>query len=48
MRTFLAICLLALGACGDDGGGSAVDAPSGMDAYDTARCLIAGNYGALG
>jgi hypothetical protein len=46
MRTFLAIGVLALGACGDDGGGSAVDAAP--DAYDTARCLITGNYGALG
>jgi hypothetical protein len=50
MQTTLAIGILAvfsLGACGDDGG-SAVDAAQGMDAYDTARCLIAGNYGALG
>lgn len=39
--------LLGLCACGDDGG-SAVDAPSGNDAYDTTRCLIAGDYGALG
>lgn len=46
MRILLAAILLS--ACGDDGGGAAVDAPSGTDAYDTARCLITGNYGALG
>lgn len=46
MRILLAIGFV-LGACGDDGG-SAVDAASGGDAYDTARCLIKGNYGALG
>ena len=47
MRSFLAISVLALGACGDDGGAT-IDAAVGMDAYDTARCLITGNYGALG
>lgn len=46
MRILLAAILLS--ACGDDGGSTAVDAPSGTDAYDTARCLITGNYGALG
>lgn len=43
MRTLLLLAVLA--ACGDDGG-AAVDAAP--DAYDTARCLIAGDYGALG
>ncbi|GEM_PF-4465700 len=46
MRILLVAILLT--ACGDDGGTAAVDAPSGNDAYDTARCLITGNYGALG
>ena len=46
MRILLVAILLT--ACGDDGGAAAVDAPSGNDAYDTARCLITGNYGALG
>ncbi|MGE0399765.1 MAG: hypothetical protein AB7T06_23830 [Kofleriaceae bacterium] len=46
MRIFVAITGALLVACGDDGGGSAVDAAP--DAYDTARCLIRGNYGALG
>ena len=47
MRILLAITGAVLVACGDDGGGgSAVDAAT--DAYDTARCLIRGNYGALG
>ena len=43
MRTIL--LLLALSACGDDGS-SAVDAS--IDAYDSARCLIDGDYGDLG
>lgn len=48
MRILLATSIL-LGACGDDGGGGApIDAAPGNDAYDTARCLITGNYGALG
>ncbi|MDX2088130.1 MAG: hypothetical protein SFX73_09775 [Kofleriaceae bacterium] len=43
------ICfILALAACNDSGGTPPVDAPGGSDAYDTARCLIAGHYGALG
>ncbi len=45
MRIVLATLVLLFGGCGD-GSGSAADAPA--DAYDTARCLIAGNYGALG
>ena len=41
-------CLfLALTACSDSVT-TGVDAPAGPDAYDTARCLITGHYGALG
>src|SRR5262245_51234486 len=47
MRT-TTLALAVLGACGgSDGGGG--DKPIGPDAgYDTARCLIVGNYGDLG
>ncbi len=44
----LSMLVVGLGACGDVGGSATVDAAAGMDAYDEARCLIAGNYGALG
>lgn len=46
MRTFLA--LLGLAACGGDDGAAMPDATPQPDAYDTARCLIPGDYGALG
>lgn len=46
MRITPATIALLLGACSDDG--SSVDAAASADAYDTTRCLIAGNYGALG
>jgi hypothetical protein len=41
MRMRFAVVLFA--ACGGGGGGSPA-----VDAYDTARCLIKGDYGALG
>lgn len=43
----LSCLFLAFAACSDSGT-AGVDAPAGQDAYDTARCLIAGHYGALG
>lgn len=42
------LLVLALAACSDSGTDTPVDAAGGSDAYDTARCLIAGHYGALG
>ena len=45
--TLFALAILA-SACGDDGGSVVDAAPVGSDAYDTTRCLITGNYGALG
>jgi len=45
MRACLVVTLVA--ACGSDPGVS-VDAAKLADAYDTARCLIKGDYGALG
>jgi hypothetical protein len=44
MRALASIVLLA--ACSDSP--SNVDAAQAADAYDTARCLIKGNFGALG
>jgi hypothetical protein len=45
----LAVTLSGLVACGDPDPGTAADAPPQQaDAYDTARCLIQGDYGALG
>jgi hypothetical protein len=39
----------AFGSAGcSDSNPTVVDAPRAIDAYDTARCLIKGNYGALG
>ena len=47
MRIALVVVLLA--ACGDDGPVMLIDAAPGVDApYDTTRCLIQGFYGALG
>lgn len=48
MRSLCLVLLLA--ACGDDGGSTVIDAPVvAIDAApDPARCLILGNYGALG
>lgn len=47
MRIALLVVLVA--ACGDDGPVTLIDAPSGIDApYDTTRCLIQGLYGSLG
>jgi hypothetical protein len=41
----IAFAVVALAACGSDSGST----PDAMpDAYDSARCLIKGNYGALG
>jgi hypothetical protein len=39
-------CLFAIAACGGGSDDPASDAPA--DAFDTAGCLIAGNYGDLG
>lgn len=48
MRIALAFVLVALAACSDSPSQS-IDAPAQMpDAFDTARCLVMGNYGALG
>ena len=40
--------LIALAACGGDDAMTTPDAPSMPDAYDTARCLIKGDFGAVG
>src|SRR5215208_6839938 len=46
MRRMLTLVLLA--ACSDSSSAT-VDAPAAMaDAYDTARCLIKGDFGAVG
>jgi hypothetical protein len=45
MRACLAV--IAIVGCGS-GSGAPADAPKLADAYDTARCLIKGDYGALG
>lgn len=44
MRILLAVVLVG---CGGESS-SSIDAPASVDAYDTARCLIQGNYGSLG
>jgi len=48
MRTVLVLVLAA--ACSDSSSSDMVDAPGGgmPDAYDSARCLIKGDYGAVG
>jgi hypothetical protein len=47
MRRYAMFLLLT--ACSDSSSSSSPDAPAAMpDAYDTARCLIKGNYGAVG
>jgi len=45
-RALLALVILA--ACSSDPNVQPVDAAAGLDAYDTARCLITGHYGNLG
>jgi hypothetical protein len=40
------LAIIAVTACGS--GSDTVDAPKAVDAYDTARCLVKGDYGALG
>jgi hypothetical protein len=47
MRIGIAV-LVTLAACSDSPGSSSADAPITPDADDSARCLIKGNYGALG
>ncbi len=44
----LALAAILLAACSDDPQPQVADAPSTDAPYDTARCLIAGHYGALG
>ncbi|MDB4961044.1 MAG: hypothetical protein JWP01_1043 [Myxococcales bacterium] len=44
----LALAALILAACGGDDSSQLIDAPSADAAYDVTRCLITGNYGALG
>jgi hypothetical protein len=46
MRTFALLALVSVG-CSDDPQ-QVIDAPAVDAAYDTARCLITGHYGALG
>ena len=41
-------CCFVLACGGGDDPGNPADAPPGNDAFDTARCLIAGDYGDLG
>jgi hypothetical protein len=41
--------LIALAACGGDDAATTPDAPSSMaDAFDSAKCLVKGDYGAVG
>ena len=48
MRSFALLALVSVG-CSDDPQQQVIDAAPVVDApYDTARCLIAGHYGALG
>jgi hypothetical protein len=48
MRTRLVAAAVLAGSSGCGSSSASTDAPSAVDAYDTARCLIKGNYGALG
>ena len=43
-----ALAILPLLAACSDSPSSSVDAPIAVDAYDTARCLIKGDFGAVG
>jgi len=43
-----ALCCVLVACGGGDTDGPAADAPAANDAFDTARCLIAGDYGDLG